>query len=173
MSRWRQVWLPSVRQSTPAASSRSARRPVMPVALGGVLAVADDEVEVELLAQLRQLALDRLAAGAPEDVRDEEDPQRSPRYGIARVGAGSTQTWALLPLSETYLRRSEISTFDMSATVPSGVREADTASPTRSASPELAASADTWPTYTTTDGSSVGEIADRDGRRSCRRSPRA
>src|SRR5262249_51719015 len=79
---------------------------------------------------------------------------RMRNYGIARVGAGSIQTSALLPLSDTYLRRSETSNFEMSATVPICVRELETASPTLSGTlPGWR-----WETYTTTDGSSVGEI---------------
>ena len=79
-------------------------------AVGGVLAVRDDEIEVELLAQARDERLDRLATGAPEDVRDEQQPHRGNpllsalsrrHYGIAGAVAGSTRMLAPLPASET------------------------------------------------------------------------
>jgi hypothetical protein len=59
-------------------------------AVRDVLAVGDDEVEVELLTQARQALLDRTATGASVDVGDEEEPQ-----GIARLAAGwsSAETW--------------------------------------------------------------------------------
>src|SRR5262249_4483579 len=59
-------------------------------AVGGVLAVPDAEVCAQLLAQPRQVRLDRPAPGGGEDVGDEEDPQ-----GPWRVAAGwiSSSTW--------------------------------------------------------------------------------
>jgi hypothetical protein len=44
-------------------------------AVGGVLAVDDADVRLELLAQRRQALLDGTPAGDTEDVREEEDPQ--------------------------------------------------------------------------------------------------
>ena len=44
-------------------------------AVGGVLAVDDADVHVELFAQSGQALLDRAAAGGSEDVCEEEDPQ--------------------------------------------------------------------------------------------------
>jgi hypothetical protein len=54
-----------------------------PAPVRRVLAVDDAEVDVELLAQPRQALLDGPAPGGAEDVRQEEDLQRS-----ARVAAG-------------------------------------------------------------------------------------
>jgi hypothetical protein len=65
-----------------------------PEPVGRVLAVRDDEVQPELLAQARDELLDRAAAGTPVHVCDEEDLQ-----GVASVAAGwiSNETW--LPAS--------------------------------------------------------------------------
>ena len=49
------------------------RRETHPVS--GVLAVHDAEADAEVVTKLVQRALDRPAAGGPEDVADEEDPQ--------------------------------------------------------------------------------------------------
>ena len=57
------MWLPSVIASTPAANSSSAVFGVMPIAARGVLAVDDDEVEPELLAQAREEVAHGAAAG--------------------------------------------------------------------------------------------------------------
>ena len=70
-------------------------------AVGGVLAVGDHEVELELLAQARHERLDRFASGPAEDVRDEQQPHRGRSYGIAGAVAGSTRMLAPLPASET------------------------------------------------------------------------
>ena len=90
-------------QSTPLARMRVGEPVGDAGAVGGVLAVGDDEVELELLAQARDERLDRFAAGPAEDVRDEEQPHRGApaRYGIAGAVAGSTRMLAPLPASET------------------------------------------------------------------------
>jgi hypothetical protein len=54
-----------------------------PEPVGRVLAVRDDEVQSELLAQARDALLDGASARAPIYVRDEEDLQ-----GVAREAAG-------------------------------------------------------------------------------------
>ncbi len=64
--------------------------------VGDVLAVHDDEIELELSAHAWNETLHRLAAWTPDDVRDEEDPHA---YGD-RPGAGSTESSALSPPSE-------------------------------------------------------------------------
>ena len=94
ISRRRQTWFPSVITSTPEASSASAIFGRDPEPVGRVLAVRDDEVQPELLAQARDELLDRAAAGTPVHVCDEEDLQ-----GVASVAAGwiSNETW--LPAS--------------------------------------------------------------------------
>ena len=78
-------------------------------AVGGVLAVRDHEVELELLAQARDERLNGFATRPPEDVGDEEQPHRArsalrpgtEHYGIAGALAGSTRMLAPLPASET------------------------------------------------------------------------
>ena len=61
-----------------------------PDAVGGVLAVGDAEVDVELLAQPRQPLLDRAETRAAVHVGDEEDSQ-----GMASVAGrwSSIETW--------------------------------------------------------------------------------
>ena len=93
-------------QSTPLARMLVGQAVGDAGAVGGVLAVRDDEVEVELLAQARDERLDRLATGAPEDIGDEQQPHRGNPllvggYGIAGAVAGSTRMLAPLPASET------------------------------------------------------------------------
>ena len=68
----------------------------MPAPVGDVLAVHDDEIEIELVAQAGNETLDRLAAWTPDDVRDEEDPHAY----CDRPGAGSTESSTLSPPSE-------------------------------------------------------------------------
>jgi len=46
-----------------------------PGSVGGVLAVDDADVDVELVTQSRQALFDGPPAGAPEDVAEEEDLQ--------------------------------------------------------------------------------------------------
>ena len=64
--------------------------------VGDVLAVHDDEIEIELVAQAGNETLHRLAAWTPDDVRDEEDPHAY----CDRPGAGSTESSTLSPPSE-------------------------------------------------------------------------
>jgi len=52
-----------------------------PDAVRDVLPVDYADVDLETLAQPRQQALDRIAAGSPDDVADEEDPHRVSTYG--------------------------------------------------------------------------------------------
>jgi hypothetical protein len=63
-------------------------------AVGGVLAVDDADVGVQLLAQRRQPLLDGATAGDAEDVGEEEDLQFSTSE---TAGRSSTETW--LPAS--------------------------------------------------------------------------
>jgi len=63
-------------------------------AVGDVLAVDDAQVGVELLAQRREMLLDRAPARDAEDVGEEEDPQLVTSAAAGRI---STETW--LPAS--------------------------------------------------------------------------
>jgi hypothetical protein len=65
-----------------------------PDAVGRVLGVGDDEVEVELLAQALEPLLDRAQAGPAVDICDEEELQ-----GVARLAAGCTSNDAWFPAS--------------------------------------------------------------------------
>jgi len=60
-------------------------------AVGGVLAVDDADVHVELLAQPRKVVLDGAPAGHPEDVGEEEDLQLR---ASCTAGRSSTETWS-------------------------------------------------------------------------------
>jgi hypothetical protein len=68
------------------------RRDAEPV--GRVLAVGDDEIEVELFTKARQPLLDGAQAWAPVYVCDEEELQ-----GIAKLAAGCTSNEAWFPAS--------------------------------------------------------------------------
>ena len=75
----RQVWLPSVIASAPAASSRSASRGVMPTPFATFSPLTMQTSTSSSLAQAGQQLLDRVATRAPDDVADEEDPHRAAR----------------------------------------------------------------------------------------------
>ena len=102
------VWLPSVIASAPAANSRSASRAGDAVAVGDVLAVDHDQIELELLAQPRAPAVRR--------PRGRDDRRRLRRRGCARCaeaecvwpGAGSTEISTLSPPFEMYCARSRL-----------------------------------------------------------------
>ena len=71
-SRWSKAWLPSVTASAPAADHFVADRLGEAEAAGGVLAVDDDGIEPPALAQGRAALDHGLAAGAPDDVAEEQ-----------------------------------------------------------------------------------------------------
>ena len=121
----RQVWLPSVIASAPAARSfcRQLRRQAD--AVGDVLTVDDADVDVELLPQGRQSLLDHAAAGVPDDVGDEEEDQ-----GTLRDAAGYACSVTWFPASCVKRARACRSTCDRSSTIPSRVEPAATDSPT-------------------------------------------
>ena len=54
ISRWSQMWLPEEMMSTPASNISFAVLQRQAAAGGGVLAVGDDDVEAELVAQAGQ-----------------------------------------------------------------------------------------------------------------------
>jgi hypothetical protein len=61
-----------------------------PDAVRDVLAVEDDEVDGELVAQRGQPLLDRPATGRADDVGNEQEPQGSDRVAAPR---SSIETW--------------------------------------------------------------------------------
>ena len=94
------MWLPSVIASTPSAEELVGLLGRDPEAAGGVLAVDDDEVGGELVAQAGQQLADDAAPGPPDDVADEEDC-RDPGEAIVVLMARHTDDEAANPLDDT------------------------------------------------------------------------
>ena len=92
----RQVWLPSVITSAPAASRRSASFGVIPTPVRGVLAVEDAERRRSSSSRSAgQAVLDGPPPGRADDVADEEELQAERRASAA----GRTERDTLLPVS--------------------------------------------------------------------------
>ena len=98
-------------------------------AVGDVLAVDHDEIELELVTQARDQPLDGLAARVTDHVGDEEDAHGGRGYCVG-PGAGSTVISTLSPPFDVYCATSDLSTAEVAATVPMRVRPCSTCAPT-------------------------------------------
>ena len=123
----RQVWLPSVIASAPAASSRSASFGVMPTPSATFSPLTMQTAASCSSRRRGETILERLSPGPADDVADEEDVQ-----GSSDPAAGCTSMATLLPRARACLASACRSTAATSTTVPSLDDDASTGLPTAS-----------------------------------------
>ena len=83
-----QTWLPVVSTCAPRSKSSSAMRRREAESAGGVFGVDDDEIDGAALDDVAEVLVHDAAAGAAEDVADEEDAHGIQGTGCSQQGTG-------------------------------------------------------------------------------------